>query len=501
MWLEFKRWPVYGCAMHPVLAPFAIKQSENGLTVHSPHDGALLATLPVDGRTQVESKVAQAAFAQQRLALQPRRVREALLVAYADALKAARVEVAAVLAAEAGKTQKEAQAEVDSAVDTLHKTIKDATLPPLGDMLRVKERAPVGVVGLITSFNFPISVAHWSLAPALLAANAVVWKPSEKTPLTALAVKKVWGSAAGEWADALQVVVGARETGEALVACEAVDMVSATGSVAMGEGIRRLLAARKNTGVPPILELGGNNGAIISRAMTPSHLEWSLAALMHSFLGTTGQRCTNTRRLFVQHEQWDKTISILKRLLAEFMAGPIGDGANAYGYAALIDADAFHRFEAAKARAQAEGGELVFGQRLPSAPQVYKVEPALALMPTQTPVMHEETFAPLLFIAPYAELPEALAMLNAPDNAGLVAAIYTQSQPEADAFALHAQAGHVLINSARGTGTPAHGMGFGGNKHSGSGEVLNSVDPLAAFTRTTRLRRIAQHKDIAMDTP
>ena len=122
------------------------------------------------------------------------------------------------------------------------KTIKDASLPELSGMLRVKERPPVGVVGLITSFNFPAVVAHWSLAPALLAGNAVVWKPSEKTPLTALAVKAVFDAAAGQHKDLLQVVIGARAVGEALVADEQVDMISATGSVAMGEGIKKTLA-------------------------------------------------------------------------------------------------------------------------------------------------------------------------------------------------------------------------------------------------------------------
>jgi aldehyde dehydrogenase (NAD+) len=276
-------------------------------------------------------------------------------------------------------------------------------------------------------------------------------------------------------------------------------MISATGSVGMGMGIKAALAAKKNNSVPPILELGGNNGVIISDKVSDEHLNWSLKAILTSFLGTTGQRCTNTRRLFIQRRLYEKSISMMEQMLHEFMETQASDPENPYGYAVLIDEDGYKRFEAAKAKAQNEGGRIIMGEKLDSPAGVYRIHPALALLATQTAAMHEETFAPLLYVVPYDTLDEAISMVNAPDNSGLVAAIYTQNQAEADIFAAHADAGHILINSPKGTGTPAYGMGFGGNKHSGCGEILNSADPLAAFTRQTHFRRIAQHKDVAMN--
>jgi aldehyde dehydrogenase (NAD+) len=229
--------------------------------------------------------------------------------------------------------------------------------------------------------------------------------------------------------------------------------------------------------------------------MSPSHLEWSLSAVLNSFLGTTGQRCTNTRRLIVHASMMDKTVAILSEKIASFVPED-------FGYNVLIDGDAFARFEKAKQQALAEGGHIIMGARTKAdiAPHGYSVEPALALMPKHSAIMEEETFAPLLFITAYhGDIAQALALVNQPANAGLVNGIYTQSQHEADYFAAHNLAGHSLVNSPKGTGTPAYDMGFGGNKESGQGEILNAADPLAAFTRPDHFRRIAYNKDIVMD--
>jgi len=363
----------------------------------------------------------------------------------------------------------------------------------------------MGNVGLITSFNFPLVVGFWTIGPALLAGNAVIWKPSEKTPLAALAAKAIFDKTLGTDKDLLQIVIGGRDIGQALVAHEQINMISATGSVGMGKAIEATLAKKRGNMAAPILELGGNNGVIISDKISPEHLAWSLNALMNSFLGTTGQRCTNTRRLFVHTSLYDSAVLQLETLIENFMANVVKDGAmdaaNAQGYNALIDEDAFSRFESAKKKAVEEGGKILLGNRiLKTFAKAYFVEPALALLPKQTAIMHQETFAPILFIVPYNHFDEALKLVNEPTNAGLVNAIYTQSQAEADQFAYANQAGHSLINSPRGTGTPAHGMGFGGNKDSGTGEILNSADPLQAFTKPGRFIRIAQNKDVVMES-
>lgn len=475
--------------------------ASGGLVVRAAATGKTVMTLAEDTAATLAEKITHAQRAQAAWSRLKRTEREHAIEAVAGAIKTRREALAACIHADSGKTIKECFVEVDGSADVLVKTIKDASLPELGGMLRVKERPPVGLVGLITSFNFPMVVAFWSLAPAWLAGNAVLWKPSEKTPLVALAVKALFDQTLPRHAGLLEVLIGGRDIGQALVAHESVGLIAATGSVAMGQAIGKTLAAKQGNVAPPILELGGNNGVVISDKMSPAHLEWSVGAILGSFLGTTGQRCTNTRRVFIHRSLYSQSAALFESKIRAFMDGASDDPDNAYGYSALIDADAFGRFESAKQAAAAEGGKIVLGARLlkPDYPEAYYVEPALALMPTQTEVMHTETFAPLLFLAPYDTFDEAISLVNAPENAGLVAGIYTQNQAEADRFAAACEAGHCLINSAKGTGTPAHGMGFGGNKHSGCGEILNAADPLAAFTREGRFTRIAQNKDVAMD--
>jgi aldehyde dehydrogenase (NAD+) len=490
-----------------IFTSLGIKIPSGTLAVSAPSTGETIAKIKEDTKAGLNQKIARASVTQKKFATRTRRERERLLEHFAAALKTHREAIAECLSLESGKTMKEALGEVDGSADILLKTIKDATLPELNGMLRTKERPAIGIVGLITSFNFPMAVAHWTIAPALLAGNAVIWKPSEKTPLVSLAVKAVFDKAAGKDKDLLQVAIGGRKVvGQPLVVHKDVGLISATGSVGMGNAIKATLAKKRGYVAPPILELGGNNGVIISEHCSPEHLAWSLSALMNSFLGSTGQRCTNSRRLFIHRSLYEPAVARLESLIKDFLAEAIKDGRmdteNAYGYNALIDEDAYRRFEEAKKQALKQGGKILLGNRIlqKEYPKAYYVEPALALLSKQIKFMHEETFAPLLFVVSYKTFDEALALMNAPKNAGLVSAIYTQSQSEAEKFAYASEAGHALVNSPRGTGTPANGMGFGGNKDSGCGEILNSVDPLQAFTRTGKFTRIAWNKMIAMSS-
>jgi aldehyde dehydrogenase (NAD+) len=471
----------------------------SGRVLTCPMTGEKLACIAEHTLSHLEQRIKHAKAAQQGWSNYSRARRVALLEQLGAAIKQHRDALCELIMLDAGKTRKEAEVEVDGSADVLLKTIKDASLPEMNGMLRTKERAAVGIVGLITSFNFPLVVAVWTIAPALLAGNAVVWKPSEKTPLVAMAYKAIFDKVAGLDTDLLQLAIGGREIGEALVASESVDMISATGSVAMGKGIKATLAKKRNNCVRPILELGGNNGVVISDKVSADHLAFTLSALMQSFLGTTGQRCTNTRRLIVHKNVFEQVVTGLRKKIEDFIAAR-GEWEN-HAYGALIDKDAFARFERAKKQVTEEGGDVLFGKRIPDAkhPDAYVIEPALAVMKSQASIMLEETFAPLLYIVSYeGGIEQAMALVNAPDNAGLVNGIYTLSQHEADCFAALNQAGHSLINSPKGTGTPAYGMGFGGNKASGEGEILNSADPLHAFTRETHFSRIAQNKDVVM---
>lgn len=481
-----------------------------GLVVESPCTGARLASIAVTDAASVAAKVKAAVAATTKWRTQPRAVREAFIDALSQAVRAQREALGALITHEGGKTLKEGMGEAEGSADVLAKTIKDSALPELGGMLRVKEREPAGVVALITSFNFPLAVANWTIAPALLAGNAVIWKPSEKTPLTALAYEKIFAEVAAAFPmvppGLFGVVVGDAEVGSALVGSESVDMVSATGSVAMGRAIKSVLAKKKNNNVPPILELGGNNAVVISDRNDPAMIDRALDALLQSVLGTAGQRCTNTRRLIVYETIYSRVIEGLKKRFQDFIASgmitnPLASEPNAYGYGPLIDAQALERFEWAKQQVVIEGGRIHFGARL-ALDGIY-VEPALAEMPSHTQVMRHEIFAPLLFVAPCKpDIKAALAAVNLPENAGLVNGIYTQDAREAEHFSLHNQAGHSVINSPRGTGTPANGMGFGGQRASGEGEILNTADPLRAFCKPEgTVRRIARDASVPLDWP
>ncbi|MEZ5691866.1 MAG: aldehyde dehydrogenase family protein [Rickettsiales bacterium] len=482
------------------------KVENEKLVVTSPCDGEKIAELEADNGKTLAYKIKQAISAQKEWAGESRGNREKFLLTLSSAITEKRQELIDIIVYDAGKTAKEAAAEIDGAASILKKTIDDSKLADLNGMIRIKERPPVGIAGLITSFNFPLAVAYWTIAPALLAGNAVIWKPSEKTPMIAAAVKEIFDKVMKEYSDLLNIIIGGRDIGQRLVAHEQIDMISATGSVAMGQGIKNTLAQKENNNIPPILELGGNNGVIISNKMSDEHLSWSINAITLSFLATSGQRCTNTRRLIVHKDICEKTISLLKQKITDFLStneiiSPVTGESNKYGYSCLIDEESFLNFEKSKKQAILEGGEIFAGGRLlkEKYPSAYYVEPSLAIMSKQSAIMHKETFAPLIFIVSYDDFSEAVELLNEPENAGLVNGFYTQSQQEAEIFAHSNKAGHTLINSPKGTGTPAFGMGFGGNRLSGEGEILNSSDPLHPFTKRTSFNRIAINSEIKMD--
>ncbi len=463
------------------------------LSIISPLHGGEIAHLATHSPTQVQAKIEEAALGQPRWATETQR--ELFLRFLADALKANTESLGLLITYEAGKTRAEGKGEVANSIATLTNTIAHNTR--MMEHEAVRERTPLGVVGLITSFNFPLAVANWTIAPALLAGNSVVWKPSEKTPLTALAYETIFKNAVRDFnaqhstqipENLVQVILGERDVGHVLVEHPHVAIVSATGSVAMGKSIKATLAKRgcKNQ---PILELGGNNAVIISDKNDDAHLARAATSLMESLLGTCGQRCTDTRRLIVHDRVMARFLELLKERYQNFIAeghikNPLEGGDNKYGFGPLIHAGAYQQFEHAKHAVTQAGGQIHFGARrlADTHPKAYYVEPAIAVLDTQTSIMHEETFAPLVYLVPYkGDVKNGLRIANAPENAGLVNGIYTQDTEEAEIFARLNEAGHGVINSNKGTGTPAYGMGFHGNKASGEGTIL-SPDPLRPFT-------------------
>ncbi|HKF63046.1 MAG TPA: aldehyde dehydrogenase family protein, partial [Dongiaceae bacterium] len=338
---------------------------------------------------------------------------------------------------------------------------------------------PLGVCGVITAFNFPVAPFAWNAALALVCGDPVIWKPSEKTPLSALAVGKIFARAAVRLGDAppdlLQIVIGEREAGEALVESHDVPVVSATGSTRMGRAVAPKLAARF---ARAILELGGNNAMIVAPS---ADLEMALRAIVFSAVGTAGQRCTSLRRLIVHEEIYDR---LLPRLIAAYEGLPIGDPlAQGVLVGPLIDKPAFEGMDRALAQAKGDGGKVhgggrALGERYPHA---HYVHPAIVEMPGQTGIVRQETFAPILYAMKYRELGEALALHNAVPQ-GLVSCIFSTDVRETEAFlsAIGSDCGIANVNI--GPSGAEIGGAFGGEKETGGGRESGS-DAWKAYMR------------------
>jgi aldehyde dehydrogenase (NAD+) len=337
---------------------------------------------------------------------------------------------------------------------------------------------PLGVVGVISAFNFPVAVWSWNTALALVCGNSVVWKPSEKTPLTALASQALLRRAAARMggdapAGLCEVVIGGRASGEALVDDARVKLVSATGSTRMGREVAPRLASRF---ARALLELGGNNGMIVAPS---ADLGLAVRAILFAAVGTAGQRCTSLRRLFVHDGIYEALVPRLRRAYATVPVGSPLDAGTLVG--PLIDAAAFAAMQAALATARAEGGQVVGGERVAVAGDGFYARPALVEMPAQTPVVERETFAPILYVMRYGELAEAIARHNAVPQ-GLASSIFTTDLREAETFLSAVGSDCGIVNVNIGPSGAEIGGAFGGEKETGGGRESGS-DAWKAYMR------------------
>ena len=331
------------------------------------------------------------------------------------------------------------------------------------------------MVGIVTAFNFPVAVWAWNAALALVCGNAVVWKPSEKTPLAALAVQALFERAAKRFGDApaglAQVIQGARATGEALVDHPGVALVSATGSVAMGRAVGPRVAQRFGK---VLLELGGNNAAIVCPS---ADLDLALRGVAFAAMGTAGQRCTSLRRLFVHETIYE---AFLARLKAAYRSVTVGDPRNSATLVGpLIDGAALVAMQRALEAAREHGGTLHGGEPL-DPPGIY-ARPALVEMPAQTGPMRDETFAPILYVMRYTDLGQAIALNNAVAQ-GLSSAIFTTDLREAERFVSATGSDCGIANVNIGTSGAEIGGAFGGEKETGGGRESGS-DAWKAYMR------------------
>lgn len=458
----------------------------SGLAARSPVTGEIITHVREAGAAETRAAVDRAAkaFLEWRRVPAPRRGEFVRLLG--EELRAAKEDLGLLVTLEAGKIISEGLGEVQEMIDIcdfavgLSRQLYGLTIATERPDHRMMETwHPLGPVGVITAFNFPVAVWSWNAALALVCGDPVIWKPSEKTPLTALAVTAIAERAAKRFGGVpeglLELVIGGREAGEALVADERVPLVSATGSTAMGRKVGPKLAERF---ARAILELGGNNAAIVAPS---ADLDIALRAIAFAAMGTAGQRCTTLRRLIVHSSVYDK---LVPRLVKVYGSVTIGDPrAKGTLVGPLIDRAAFEGMEKALAEAKALGATVHGGGRVTGigGEDAYYVRPALVEMPAQAGPMLHETFAPILYVVKYESLDEAIALQNGV-GAGLSSSIFTLDMREAERFVSAEGSDCGIANVNIGPSGAEIGGAFGGEKETGGGREAGS-DAWKAYMR------------------
>jgi len=455
------------------------------MPVFSPVTGEKIADLTTISAAKANDAIDRAydAFKEWRLVPAPKRGELVRLLG--EELRAAKADLGKLVSIEVGKIESEGLGEVQEMIDIcdfavgLSRQLYGLTIATERPGHRMMETwHPLGVVGVISAFNFPVAVWSWNAALALVCGNAVVWKPSEKTPLTALACKAIFERAAKRFgevpASLLTVLVGDRAVGEVLVDHKKVALVSATGSTRMGREVGPRLAKRF---ARSILELGGNNAGIVCPS---ADLDMALRAIAFGAMGTAGQRCTTLRRLFVHESVYDDLVPRLKRAYESVSVGnPLETDALV---GPLIDKAAFDNMQKALGAAREQGGSVTGGARAetPHA-DAYYVKPALVEMPRQVAPVTEETFAPILYVMKYSDFDQALADHNAV-GAGLSSSIFTRDIRESERFLGADGSDCGIANVNIGTSGAEIGGAFGGEKETGGGRESGS-DAWKAYMR------------------
>jgi aldehyde dehydrogenase (NAD+) len=468
-----------------VLDRLGVEADAGDLIARSPIDGAELGRVQTAGPAEAADAVGRAATAFQAWRRVPAPRRGELVRRFGEALRAAKDDLGLLVTLEAGKIPAEGLGEVQEMIDIcdfavgLSRQLYGLTLPSERPGHAMLERwHPLGPVGVISAFNFPVAVWAWNAALALVCGDPVIWKPSEKTPLTAAATLAVFARAAARFGDTpqglVELVQGGRETGEALAGDRRVPLISATGSTRMGRALGPKVAERFGRS---LLELGGNNAMIVAPS---ADLDLAVRAIVFSAVGTAGQRCTTLRRLIV-HDSLAETLTA--RLVKAYASLPVGDPrAPGVLVGPLIDAAAGADYDTALAQARAEGGQvLAGGQRVETGlPGVY-VAPALVRMPAQSAVVRHETFAPILYILTYSDFDAAIALQNDVPQ-GLSSCLFTNDLRESEQFLSAAGSDCGLANINIGPSGAEIGGAFGGEKDTGGGRESGS-DAWKAYMR------------------
>ena len=458
--------------------------------VQSPIDGDLVACFKNATQEQLEIVTSNAQQAFDQFQTLPAPIRGEFVRRIGNVARDHKEDLAQIITLETGKILPEALGEVQEWIDIcdfavgLSRQLHGKTIVSERPGHRMMEQwHPLGPVAVITAFNFPMAVWAWNTMIGMVCGNTIVHKPSEKTPLCALACQAVVEKVLDDMPEiprgVTSIVIGGREIGETIANDKRYPLVSATGSTVMGKSVGQAVGARLGRS---ILELGGNNAMIVSDT---ADLDLALRAIVFSAAGTAGQRCTTLRRLVVHRSVKDALVARLKTSYASLPIGDPRDSGTLVG--PLVDANSFDNMQSALQAAVAQGGKVVFGGErvVEGVPKDgFYVRPAIVEIKHDADVVHQETFAPILYVISYDSLEEAIAIQNEVPQ-GLSSAIFTESMREAEQFLAPNGSDCGIANVNIGTSGAEIGGAFGGEKETGGGRESGSDAWKAYMRRTT----------------
>ncbi len=453
------------------------------IKVYSPIDGELIGSVNSDTKSSVEKKIKSSQEAFKIIRDIPAPKRGELIRIFGDELRNNKENLAQLVTIECGKIIEEGRGEVQEMIDIcdfavgLSRTISGLTLPSERSQHTMQENwLPLGVVGVISAFNFPVAVWAWNFALAIICGNSVIWKPSEKTPITALACQSIFEAALAKFIkqsgvkipkEISQIIIGNHKIGEQLVTDKRVPLISATGSTRMGRVVGEMVARRFGKS---LLELGGNNAIIVAPS---ADLNITLPSILFGAVGTAGQRCTSTRRIFAHESIYDCLYNKLKTSYKS-LKGKIGNPLEKNTLIGpLIDKHSFDNMQKALTEAKKSASEIIGGGRVvvKNHEKGFYVEPALVKLKKPVEIVNHETFAPILYVMPYKKLEDAIEMNNAVPQ-GLSSSIFTNDLREAEIFKQYSDCGIANVNI--GTSGAEIGGAFGGEKETGGGRESGS---------------------------
>lgn len=452
----------------------------------SPVDGTQICSVVFAGQTEYEAVLKRSQEAYTKWSKMPAPARGEIVRQIGNALRQHKQNLGALVSYEMGKSLQEGLGEVQEMIDIcdfavgLSRQLYGLQIQSERPDHRMFEQwHPLGVVGIISAFNFPVAVWSWNAMIAAVCGNVSVWKPSEKTPTSAVAVMNIIKDILKENKlpeGIFSVIQGDKEIGEMMAADPRVGLVSATGSTRMGKKVAQVVAGRLGK---TLLELGGNNAIILS---PNANLELALRAVVFGAVGTAGQRCTTTRRLIVHKSIYNNVKKKLTEIYSQISVGNPLDSKNLVG--PLIDRSAVEGFLRALQAAKKQGGKVLVGGAVKKGKGYESgcyVEPAIVEAMNHFDIVQEETFAPILYLMKYSELDEAIAMQNDVKQ-GLSSAIFTDNLQEAEHFLSLSGSDCGIANVNIGTSGAEIGGAFGGEKETGGGRESGS-DAWKAYMR------------------